>query len=55
MSNIIINKNLDNLVKDTDLSIQSDMKKQLGLDIYESWLKKIDFAFEFNNYILLSY
>ena len=24
------------------------------LDIYESWLKKIDFVEEFNNYILLS-
>ena len=30
------------------------MKNKLGLDIYESWLKKIDFVEEFNNYILLS-
>ena len=35
-------------------SIQSDMKNKLGIDIYESWLKKIDFIEEFNNYILLS-
>jgi chromosomal replication initiator protein len=56
MSNIIINKNLDNLkseILDWN-AIQSDMKKQLGLDIYESWLKKISFLEEFNNYILLS-
>ena len=34
--------------------IQTEMKNKLGLDIYESWLKKIDFVDEFNNYILLS-
>ena len=34
--------------------IQSDMKAKLGSDIYESWLKKIDFIEEFNNYILIS-
>jgi len=36
------------------LSIQSEMKNKLGIDIYESWLKKIDFVEEFNNYLLLS-
>ena len=30
------------------------MKSKLGLDIYESWLKKIGFLEEFTNYILLS-
>ena len=34
--------------------IQLDLKKKLGSDIYESWLKKISFVEEFNNYILLS-
>jgi chromosomal replication initiator protein len=34
--------------------IQKDMKRKLGSDIYESWLKKIDFVEELNNYILLS-
>ena len=34
--------------------IQSDMKIKLGNDIYESWLKKIEFVEEFKNYILLS-
>ena len=34
--------------------IQLDMKEKLGNDIYESWLKKIDFVEEFSNYILIS-
>ena len=35
-------------------SVQKDMKNKLGSDIYESWLRKIDFVEEMNNYILLS-
>jgi chromosomal replication initiator protein len=34
--------------------IQKEMKNILGSDIYESWLKKIDFVEEMNNYVLLS-
>jgi chromosomal replication initiator protein len=34
--------------------IQSDMRNNLGDDIYESWLKKIDFVEELKNYVLLS-
>jgi len=34
--------------------IQKDMKNKLGNDIYESWLRKISFVEEMNNYILLS-
>ncbi len=34
--------------------IQNDLKIKLGSDIYESWLKKINFVEEFNNYLLLS-
>ena len=34
--------------------IQKDMKSKLGSDIYESWLRKIDFVEEMNNYVLLS-
>ena len=34
--------------------IQSEMKNKLGTDIFESWLKKIEFIDELNNYILLS-
>ena len=47
------NKNLK--YQDIDWkTIQSHMKEKLGLEIYESWLKKINFVEEFNNYILLS-
>ena len=34
--------------------IQKDMKNKLGSDIYESWLRKINFVEEMSNYILLS-
>ena len=34
--------------------IQVDLKNKLGMDIYESWLKKIVFLEEFHNYVLLS-
>ena len=34
--------------------IQNEMKTKLGPEVYESWLKKIDFMEEFNNYILIS-
>ena len=56
MNNTNINKKINNL-KPSSLDwnlIQSEMKNKLGLDIYESWLKKIDFVEEFNNYLLLS-
>jgi chromosomal replication initiator protein len=56
MNNSFTNKNLDNLKNEIlDWSvIQSQMKNKLGLEIYESWLKKINFLDEFNNYILLT-
>ena len=49
-------QNLQNVSSETlDWSlIQKDMKSKLGSDIYESWLQKIDFVEEMNNYILLS-
>ena len=34
--------------------VQNEMKMKLGLDVYESWLRKITFVDEFNNYLLLS-
>ncbi len=34
--------------------VQDEMKNKLGLEVYESWLKKISFVDEFNNYLLLS-
>ena len=55
MNETIKNKNLSNLKPekfDWNL-IQVEMKNKLGLDIYESWLKKISFVEEFNNYLAL--
>ena len=56
MNNSYINKNSNNL-NNEKLNwnlIQIEMKNKLGLDIYESWLKKIIFVEEFHNYLLLS-
>ena len=56
MSNSFIKHNIDNSKLET-LNwniIQTEMRKQLGNEIYDSWLKKINFLEEFNNYILLS-
>ena len=56
MNNSNINKSLESL-KIEILNwkvIQSQMKDKLGLEVYESWLKKINFVEEFNNYILLT-
>ena len=57
--------NMENSYKNPDLNksisnkldwqlIQNEMKKKLGSEVYESWLKKINFIEEFNNYILIS-
>ena len=56
MNNSFTNKNIDRIKSATlDWSlIQSEMRSKLGLEIYESWLKKINFEEEFNNYLLLS-
>ena len=56
---------MENIYKNPDLNkstsnkldwqlIQNEMKKKMGSEVYESWLKKIDFVEEFNNYILIS-
>ena len=34
--------------------VQDEMKIKLGSDVYKSWLKKITFVDQFNNYLLLS-
>ena len=54
--NTFKNKNLIDLkTEKLDWSlVQDEMKNKLGSEIYESWLKKISFIDEFNNYILLS-
>ena len=56
MNNTFSKNNLDNF-KSNSLnwnSIQTEMKNKLGQEIYESWLKKINFIEEFKNYLLLS-
>jgi len=56
MSNTFTNKNLNHekSLKFNWQIIQLEMKDKLGSDVYESWLKKINFIEEFNNYLLLS-
>jgi chromosomal replication initiator protein len=56
MSSNNSNNNLENIQSDNlDCPlIQNVMRAKLGSDIYESWLKKIEFVEEINNYILLS-
>ena len=56
MNNSTTNKNIE-IQNQTNLDwslIQSQMKNKLGIEIFESWLKKINFVEEFNNYILLT-
>jgi len=56
MNNSTTNKNIETQ-NPTNLDwslIQSQMKNKLGIEIFESWLKKINFVEEFNNYILLT-
>ena len=51
------NKNILNTSQDLKISwekIQLELKTKFGNDIYDSWLRKIKFEEEFNNYILLS-
>ena len=53
MNKTFTNKNFDKNNLDWSL-IQSDLKIKLGIDVYESWIKKIGLFEEFNNYILLA-
>ncbi len=34
--------------------VRADIRNKLGMDVYESWVKKIVFVEEFHNYVLLS-
>ena len=56
MNNTYINKNLNSSKSEIFdwNTAQAEMKNKLGSDVYESWLRKINFLDEFNNYILLS-
>ncbi len=53
MNNSYKNKKLNSSELDWNL-IQNEMRVKLGKDIYESWLKKINFVEELNNYLILS-
>ena len=53
MNNTHTNKSFDKINLDWKL-IQSELKVKLGIEVYESWIKKIDLHEEFNNYILLT-
>ena len=53
MNNTNINKSFDKINLDWKL-IQSELKVKLGIEVYESWIKKIDLCEEFKNYILLT-
>ena len=54
--NNLIKKDLINISSDKlDWNIvQKEMKNKFGNDIFESWLKKIDFVEEMSNYVLLA-
>ena len=56
MNKFINTKNFKNFTSDSfDWKlVQNEMKNKLGSEVYESWLKKISFVEEFNNYLLLS-
>ena len=56
MTNINLSKNSENFSQNKlDWNIvKTDMKNNLGADIYESWLRKINFVEVINNYVILS-
>ena len=56
MKNNFLNQKTENYIqKKLDWSvIQLEMKNKFGTDIFESWIKKIEFVNEFSDYILIS-
>ena len=56
MNKLINTKNINNFSAESLdwKKVQNELKNKLGLEVYESWLKKISFVEEFNNYLLLS-
>tara|TARA_B100001175_G_scaffold205766_1_gene174685 strand:+ start:565 stop:1980 length:1416 start_codon:yes stop_codon:yes gene_type:complete len=56
MNNQTNKENINNLSSESFnwKLVQSEMRNKLGIDVYESWLKKITFVDEFSNYLLLS-
>ena len=56
MKNNFLNPKTENFnQKKIDWSvIQLELKNKFGADIFESWIKKIEFVNEFHDYILIS-
>ena len=56
MNKNINSQNIKNLKPDNLdwTQVQKEMKSKLGLEVFDSWLRKISFLQEFNNYLLLS-
>ena len=56
MKNNILNQKTDNFSSEklVWLTIQPELKKKFGQDIYESLIRKIEFINEYSNYILIS-
>ena len=56
MKNNILNQKKNNFPSEKLdwLAIQPELKKKFGQDIYESWIKKIEFINEYVDYILIS-
>ena len=53
MNNSHYNKNIEKINLDWTM-MQSELKLKLGIDVYDSWIRKINFVEEFKNYLLLS-
>tara|TARA_B100000989_G_scaffold218218_1_gene166345 strand:+ start:461 stop:691 length:231 start_codon:yes stop_codon:yes gene_type:complete len=54
MKNNLTNIKSEDIKKIDWKLVQNEMKNKFGLEIYDSWLKKIDLVDELKNYVLLS-
>ena len=56
MKNNILNQKTDNFSSEklNWINIQPELKNKFGKDIYESWIRKIEFINEYSDYILIS-
>ena len=56
MKNNILNQKTDNFSSEKLdwINIQPELKNKFGKDIYESWIRKIEFINEYSDYILIS-
>ena len=56
MKNNILNQKTDNFASEKLdwINIQKEMQTKFGKDIYESWIRKMEFVNQFHDYILIS-